>query len=237
MPLRDHFHGWLKKRLEWHSFHNSWATTMAYALNTYLPEGFWACANQQKAIEIDVAAYSDADARAPAGDMVAAWQPSPGVETLPFELAGEAIEVLVHGDLDGRYLAAAIELVSEGNKDRPESRESFITKCESYLKNGAGLIIFDAVTTRTANLHDELMARVGRPDRAAWGERLYATAYSPRGKNGSAQLTAWREKLTLGLPLPTMPLWLFRGPVVPVHLEATYEDTFRGLRLPTEEPK
>lgn len=33
-----------------------------------------------------------------------------------------------------------------------------------------------------------------------------------------------------------MPLCLLHGPYMPVHLEATYEETFRQLRLPPEEP-
>ena len=87
-----------------------------------------------------------------------------------------------------------------------------MAKCETYVQSGAGLVIVDPVTTRTANLHDELMARVGPPDYEAWGESLYATAYRPSGKNGSAQLTVWQEPLALGSPLPTMPLWLLHGP-------------------------
>ena len=238
MPLRDHFRGWLPRKLHWHSFHNSWATFIAASLNEYLPEGYRASANVQHKIEIDVAAYGEArNGIAPAaggGTDGELWEPSAGTMTLPFERSEEAAEVLVHGNLDGQYLAAAIELVSEGNKDRPDAREAFVAKCETYLHSGAGLIIFDPVTTRSANLHDALTARIG-PGVTAWGERLYCTAYSPRGKNGSTQLVIWQEALALGSPLPTMPLWLLHGPCVPVHLEATYEDTFRRLRLPTEE--
>ncbi|MCI0705000.1 MAG: DUF4058 domain-containing protein [Planctomycetia bacterium] len=223
MPLRDHFCPPLRLELEWHSFHNAWATFMATALNARLPEGFRASPNVQ----------SGESSGAGNGSQSESWQPAPATITLPFELAEDVSEVLVHGYRDGRYLAGAIELVSERNKDRPEARESFVAKCETYLHNGTGLIIFDGVTTRTANLHDELMARVGRSNVAPWGERLYVTAYRPIGKNGSAQLEIWREKLALGSPLPTLPLWLLYGPCVPVELEATYEDTFRQLRLPT----
>lgn len=237
MPLRDHFHGWLRQELEWHSFHNAWATFIAVALNTCLPEGYRASPNVQKAIEIDIATHGNVKSASSSpeveGAQLAEWQPSPGTVTFPFELAGETAEVLVHGYRDGRYLAAAIELVSEGNKDRAEARESFVAKCETYLQNGVGLIIVDLVTTRTANLHDELLNRIGGPETARSGDRLYATAYRPTGKNGSAQLTIWKEELALGSSLPTMPLWLLHGPSVPVHLESTYEDTFRQLRLPT----
>ncbi|MBP3960285.1 hypothetical protein J8F10_34085 [Gemmata sp. G18] len=140
--------------------------------------------------------------------------------------------MLVYGSRDGRYLAAAIELVSEGNKDRPEARDAFVAKCETYLQSGVGVVIVDVVTARTANLHDDLMARIS-PGVTTWGERLYVTAYRPTGKNGSAQLTVWREGQTLGAPLPTAPLWLLHGPCIPLPLETTYEDTFRQLRLPT----
>jgi hypothetical protein len=235
MPLRDHFHGWLKRELQWHSFHSAWATTIAYALNPQLPEGFRALPNVQTSIEIDVATFGNARPPSPNSPRPEEWQPSGGTLTVPFDLAEQAAEVLIHAYRDGRYLAAAIELVSEGNKDRPEACEAFVAKCETYLQSGVGLVIVDAVTSRAANLHDELMARIG-PGVAAWGERLYATAYRPSGKNGSARLTIWQEPMSLGSPLPTMPLWLLYGPCVPVHLEATYEETFRQLRLPTEGP-
>lgn len=236
MPLRDHFRGWLHQELEWHSFHQAWATYLAESLNPQLPEGFRATPNVQTTIEIDVATFGNvrdpSESPTGAGEQ---WRPSPGTLTLPFELAEQAGEVLVHGNRDGRYLAAAIELVSESNKDRPEAREAFIAKCETYLQRGVGLVIVDLVTTRAANLHDALMARAS-PTAPVWGERLYATAYRPTGKNGSAQLTVWQEALAIGSPLPTVPLWLLHGPCVPVYLEATYEDTFRRQRLPTEAP-
>ncbi|VTR97377.1 Uncharacterized protein OS=Microcoleus sp. PCC 7113 GN=Mic7113_2138 PE=4 SV=1 [Gemmata massiliana] len=233
MPLRDHFHPPLSYELEWHSFHNGWAMVLAANLNTHLPDGFRAAPNVQPGIEIDVATYGGSHSHAPAEPALGSWQPSAATVTLPFELAGESTEVLVHGHRDGRYLAGAIELVSEGNKDRKESREAFVSKCETLLQRGVGVVIVDLVTTRTANLHDALMARLGNPDAARSGERLYVTSYSPRGKNGSARLSVWCEPLVLGSPLPKMPLWLLYGPCVPVELETTYEDTFRQLRLPT----
>lgn len=235
MPLRDHFRGWLRKRLQWHPFHSAWATYLAESLNPHLPEGFSALPNVQAAIEIDVATFGSEQSGWTAAGAAEQWQPSGGTMTLPFEISERPAEVLVYGDLDGTYLAGAIELVSEGNKNSPTARATFAAKCETYLQSGVGLIVVDLVTTRTANLHDALMARLG-PGVTAWGERLYCTAYSPRGKNGSAQLVVWQEALALGAPLPTMPLWLLHGPCVPVYLEATYEDTFRRLRLPTEEP-
>lgn len=236
MPLRDHFNGWLHQELKWHSFHQFWATYIAEALQPQLPKGFRAVSNSQTQIEIDVATFGNT--RKPAGLSGAsgeAWEPAEATLTLPFELSEQAAEVLVFGQRDGRYLAAAIELVSEGNKDRPDAREAFVAKCETYLQQGVGLMIVDMVTTRAANLHDALMSRVG-PAAPVWAERLYVTSYKPTGKNGSARLQVWQEALALGNPLPTMPLALLGGPIVPIHLETTYEDTFRRQWLPTEAP-
>ena len=57
---------------------------------------------------------------------------------------------------------AAIELVSPGNKDRDGHRQAFAIKCASYLCQGISLIVIDIVTTRRANLHNEIM-QVARP--------------------------------------------------------------------------
>jgi len=38
-------------------------------------------------------------------------------------------------------------------------------------------------------------------------------------------LDVWRETLTVGQPLATLPLWLRGGIYLPVELEATYERT------------
>lgn len=234
MPLRDHYRPPLKTELEWHSFHNMWASSLVRDLNDSLPEGFRAAPNVQTGIEVDVATFGGVASARPRQPEPREWQGGEAVLTVPFELAYETSEILVHGYRDGRYLAGAIELVSEGNKDRPEAREAFVAKCETYLQRGAGVIILDAVTTRSKNLHDDLMARVGPPDLAPWGERLYVTAYRPMGKNGSARLAIWQEALALGKPIPQMPLWLLYGPSVTVELERTYEETFRQLRLPTD---
>jgi hypothetical protein len=230
MPLRDHFRSHLRDELEWHSFQNAWATTITFGLNPLLPSGFRASPNVQTGIAIDVATFGSVNTPAQDGSPNA-WQPESATATVPITLASDTAEVLVHGYRDGRYLAGAIELVSEGNKDLAESREAFVTKCEAYLQNGVGVVIVDPVTTRTANLHDELLTRIGHTQ-TVWGERLDVTAYQPYGSNGSSRLNIWQHAVTIGSELPTMPLWLLHGPCVPLALETSYEETFRQLRLP-----
>ena len=57
MPLLDHFRPPLSGRRHGHSFHNSWATYLSSQLNALLPEGYFAEANVQYGVEIDVAAF------------------------------------------------------------------------------------------------------------------------------------------------------------------------------------
>jgi hypothetical protein len=59
MPLLDHFHPPLSERRHWHAFHNSWATYISSQLNAMLPEGYFAEANVQFGVEIDVAAFEE----------------------------------------------------------------------------------------------------------------------------------------------------------------------------------
>ena len=60
MALQDHFRPPLSLRRHWHAFHNAWATYLAADLNQRLPEGYFAEANVQFGIEIDVATFEEA---------------------------------------------------------------------------------------------------------------------------------------------------------------------------------
>ena len=51
------------------------------------------------------------------------------------------------------------------------------------------------------------------------------------GRRG-VRVETWEHELSVGLPLPTLPLYLSETFKVPLELEATYEDTCRGLRIP-----
>src|SRR5262245_65943638 len=88
MPLLDHFRPPLSERRHWHSFHNSWATYLSSQLNTLLPAGYFAEANVQFGIEIDVAAFGEPGAVSAA----TGWVPPPQTSH-PFEISGVVVEV------------------------------------------------------------------------------------------------------------------------------------------------
>jgi hypothetical protein len=239
MPLQDHFHPPLSARRHWQAFHNAWATYIASDLNRRLPAGYFAESNVQFDIEIDVAAFEEpgqpsptpregiGEAASPTGE----WSPPEPVRTISFAITTDAVEVLVFGQEGGPTLAGAVELVSPANKDRPDHRNAFVTKCEAYLQRGVGLAVVDVVTEREANLHNELMARLSGAAAPFLDALLYATAYRPVSRDGQQNLDMWEEVLTLGRPLPTLPLWLRGGLRLPLDLDATYERTCREQRV------
>jgi hypothetical protein len=220
MPLLDHFHPPLSERRHWHAFHNSWATYLSSQLNALLPEGYFAEANVQFGVEVDVAAFEEDPARPPQ----AVWTPPPPLGSFPLELPGAVVEVGVFSRSGGPVLAGAVELVSPANKDRPAHREALVSKCAAYLQSGVGLVLVDVVTDRSGDLHRELLARVGAGDPGP-GPSLSGSAYRPVERDGAPALDVWREPLAVGQPLPTLPLWLRGGLCLPVELDATYQRT------------
>src|SRR5438067_12342338 len=61
----------------------------------------------------------------------------------------------------GRQLVATIELVSPGNKDRPEKRNGFVGKCAALLQKGIAVSIVDAIALRQFNPYPELLQLLG----------------------------------------------------------------------------
>jgi hypothetical protein len=218
-------------RRHWHAFHNAWATYLSSNLNRRLPAGYFAEPNVQFGIEIDVATLEESR-RVPAeGPPSGLWSPPAPLQTVPFSIITDIVEVTIFHNEGGPTLAGAIELISPANKDRPAHRDAFVSKCQALLQQGVGLVVVDIVTDRRANLHNELLARLQAPDDAGLTVDLYAVAYRPVSREGEPKLDLWPEGLEVGRPLPTLPLWLPGGLSMPVELEATYERTCLELRV------
>ena len=120
----------------------------------------------------------------------------------------DSFEVHIFHAEGGARLVAAIELVSPANKDRANHRQAFVIKCASYLCQGVSLVIVDIVTSRQANLHNELMLLLGHGTSAALTAEtlLYAAAYRPLVRDRAGQIEIWPSVLAVGQPLPMVPL-------------------------------
>jgi hypothetical protein len=248
MPLLNHFHPPLSRQRHWESFHGQWAGSLASALNSgLLPPGYFAEMQVTLAggrVEVDVptleeltngsASVSGGGSSEGGVATLAApvWAPpAPALEmaaTFPDE-----VEVLVFATEAGPTLVAAIELVSPRNKDRPDARRAFAIKCLSYLQAGIGLLLVDVVTSRHANLHDEMAALLPAEAPLFPGSApLYAAAYRPFRRQDAERIAVWPVTLALGQALPVMPLWL-RGVTAPVRvdLDAAYAEARQRSQL------
>ena len=240
MPLLDHFHPPLRGPRHWEGFHHAWAANIAQHLNReVLPAGFFAESEISlgPTLEIDVANMELANGREAVGaaTATAVWAPPKPLLAFPVDFARlDVCEVRVYEELGGAQLRAAIELVSPANKDRPGHRQTFAAKCAGYLKHAVSVIIVDAVTERTANLHAQLLEALD-VSQAAWESptQLYAVAYRPVPVQNQQRIEAWPEVLSLGHTLPVLPLWLQLDLCFPLHLEETYATTCTGLRIPS----
>src|SRR5262249_5708994 len=143
----------------------------------------------------------------------------------------DTFEVRVFSTAAGLTLVGVVELVSPGNKDRPAERLAFATKCASYLAQGVSLIVMDVVTSRDANLHNEIMRLMEVADTEFPAEvALYASAYRPAKRGDKEEIDVWKRPLTLGGALPTLPLRLMGDLFVPVDFESAYQEACRRRR-------
>ncbi len=242
MPLLDHFHPPIYPVRHWESLHAVWLTSIMARLNQgILPPNYFAEAQVHvgSRFEVDVGSFEETTQESlelPTGGGTAVaveprvWLAPPPVGTLP-AVFPDSLEGLIYADEGGAILAGAIEMVSPGNKDRAATREAFVAKCASYLQQGVGVVIVDIVTSRLANLHEELSNALGGSCPLPKGSNLYATAYRPVRRPDTDHHEVWTYPLALGEALPIVPLALRRGPIVPVDLESAYREACQRSRL------
>ena len=245
MPLRDHFHPPLYPKRTWESLHNRWASSLADWVNQHLPSSEFFAEVQTHLgpiVEIDGPTFEQvgtAPGSRPNGAATATlpaqvWTPPAAALVMP-AVFPDTFEVRVFGtERGGLDLVAAIELVSPGNKDRPEKRRASAVKYASYLFQGVSLIIVDIVTALQANLHNELsgLLEAAEPLKLPPGNTLYTVAYRPILREGKPEIDIWPATFTLDSSLPLLPLGLTRGLCIPVDFEATYTEACQRLKLP-----
>lgn len=230
----DHFHSPLIDARPWTGFHSFWAGHLARSITRQLPEGWFASPNVHWNIEVDVGGFEIAGAqRFTMGGGRALAIPEPS-RTIDFAFTTDVVEVEVFRELGDLILVGAVELVSPANKDRPESREAFVSKCDALLRDQVGIAIVDVVTNRNANLHNELLERWGESCEEGAGG-IYLAAYRPFvGPSGAAALSMWYRALRIGAELPSALLFLKDGPVVELPLAETYRLACDDMRIETK---
>ncbi len=254
MPLLDHFHPPIDDRHAWNELHAMWPAMIVQQLYRILPEGFVAApgVHLSSDYEIDIGVSEEYDSSpggfdtnegeggiAMATATVTAIAPQPTL-TLETELPEEdEYEVRIYDTRLGRELVAAIELVSPRNKDRPTSRQAFVGKVAGLLQQGICVSIVDLVTNRQSNLYAELLESLDRSDPSLGPTPPPLYSVTLRGRKvktrkpafGKTRLDLWHYPMTLGQPLPTLPIWLEPDLSILLPLETSYEETCKLLRI------
>jgi hypothetical protein len=235
MPLRDHFRTPTDLRFSWEELHGQWPGVIVQDVRRVLPPGYSAGpkVHHGAVVEVDVSAYEFDEAprydpASAAGGLATAWAPAEPSVAVETELTDyDEYEVRIYDARHRRQLVAAVEIVSPANKDRPQKRNDFLGKCAYLLKQGVAVSIVDVVTVMHFNLYADLLEFIGHPnaDRAMGTDPPTTYAASCRWVEVGRKtiLQAWSHPLRVGQPLPTLPLWLAPGLVVPLDLDATYE--------------
>lgn len=206
-----------------------WAGKLAAAISRRLPEGWFAAPTVHWNMEVDVATFEQRgrlQLAGPAAQPLAIPEPT---QTVAFAFTTDVVEVQVYHDLGELIRAGAIEFISPANKDRPETREAFVAKCDALLRDEVGLVMVDIVTNRRANLHCNLLERLGKTCRE--NSDLYLAAYRPLATESGPVLNIWYHPLRVGVEIPSTLLFLKDGPIVEVPLAETYRETCADLKI------
>jgi hypothetical protein len=224
MPLHD----WTD-RPGWEGVHHLWITELLRWVKPRLPPGYRAYIGSVPTVAVgapserpDVSARQWPEDRAapetaPAGAPNATEAPDEEVAVATLD-PGKALFVEIRG-----RLVAAVELVSPRNKDLPVARATYVGRYTGYLLEGVHLLLVDVHPRPLGfsfadRIAEELQLRQPTcPPPLAVSYRVGEPAAT-----GGRLLAIWRRPLTVGAPLPTMPLPLSVDIRVQVDLEETY---------------
>jgi hypothetical protein len=245
MPLRDHFRSPLDDVHSWDELHGGWPMMIVQALTKILPEPYFAAPGVHLGTlyEVDIGTYRRAvepenvgqkDDPASGGAILATYAPPKPTLTLEPRLPDQDVyEVRIYDSRRNRRLVAAIELISPSNKDRPETRGAIVSKVTNLLKNGICVSLVDVVSTSQVNLYSELLSFLDCSDPALGDDPspMYAATLRLRFEGSRRPMDNWYHPLSIGQPLPTLPIWLDSQRAISLDLETSYEETCRALRI------
>lgn len=232
MPLLDHFRPPASVRAPWTSLSTSWVRSVMAELNRTLPADRYlalAKAHLGPEAEADIAEFETSD-EWPPFESTGGLAVAPPVVTVDTEVTDE-FEVEVHDTKEAMALVGVIEFISPANKDRPDTRWRLVSKVKAYLNLGVGVILVDIVTSRHANLHNELAAELRVPAAAMGETATYLSGYRPTRTEDRLTINMWPYPAAVGSPLPDVPLALKGGPVIAIDFETTYTQALADHRL------
>lgn len=223
MPIHD----WTRVDAgTYHDFHQVWTIEIRNALNRgLLPSGYSAFADLKvSGAEPDIAAIQlrEPDSR---GGLAVADSP-PRVRQVVHAATETAIYARKANRIVIRHrqgqLVAAIEIVSPGNKDSRHGIGAFVTKVVDFLRNGIHMLLIDPFPPGPRDphgIHPLIWEEVAdTPSETQPTDKPLTVVSYDAGDD----LTAYVEPLSVGAPLPDLPLFLSPGWYINIPLERIY---------------
>jgi hypothetical protein len=219
MPLHD----WSKES-DWEGVHVYWLTEIARQLKTRLPEGFRAHIGTGPALAVDLPpVHPDVSVRIHKGPqnggVVSIAEPDIEIAAFP----NVDPDPIVRVEWEGR-LVAAIELISPRNKDRDSARIHYTNRYLQYLLERVNLMLVDV---HPRPVHFSFFDKIAEgmesePQPALPPPMAVSYRVGEPAAMGGRYLAIWRRQLTVGDPIPEMPLPLDVHRAVSVDLESSY---------------
>jgi hypothetical protein len=236
MPIHD----WTRVRANrFHDFHQRWMIAISNALNEgRLPPGYFAMVEQQTGgpePDIITLELTPPAGHTPGGLAVDVHPPKARFVTRS-EAAGyarKATRITIRHP-DGEVVAV-VEIVSPGNKESRHAVRAFARKAVELLQAGVHLLIVDLFPPSRRDpqgIHKVIWDRLrDEPFTLPSDKPLTAAAYA-----ASTETVAYVESVSVGDPLPDMPVFLTADRYVLCPLEATYQTAWEQFPVPLRGP-
>ena len=233
MPLHD----WKDERC-WDGLHLLWLAQLLDWVQPRLPPGFRAYVGSVPALtmeagngkpDVTVRGWRSPPSDAPPSGPAALAPDRAAVATFTLD-PQRAIHVDWHGQL-----IAAVEIVSPRNKDRLDAKARSTRRYLGYLRQGVHLMLIDVFAQPAGfsfadAISDDLgLGEPATPPPHAISYRIDGPV--PLDAGMGTQVTLWRRPLTVGQPLPELPLALDEDKRVVIDLETTYHQAARRVYL------
>jgi hypothetical protein len=196
-----------------HAFHLGWLGQLQAALNDgVLPEGYYAMAEQHAGAAIP--------------DFLTLHTSPPG--TLPRHPRARRRTLAVR-HVSGHRIVALVEIVSQANKDRRRSVTEFVNKVVAAIQFGIHVSVVDLFPPGLqdpSGMHGAVWDRFDpdHPYNLSPDQPFTLAAYA-----ADKPARVYINHLTVGDPLPEMPLFLSEDAFVHLPLDRTYSEAYGGM--------
>lgn len=236
MPLHD----W-SGRPGWEGMHHLWITELLRWVKPRLPTEFRAYIGSAPLLavgapvdrpDVGVRTWTPDDDTGPIGSNLGTTDAALNEPDEEVAVASLDPSTAVYVERQGR-LIAAVELISPRNKDRPIARSAYLARYLGYLLDGAHLVLIDVHRRPSGfSFADQVAAalQLGQPSVPAPLAVTYRVGEP--AANGGRFLALWRRPLTVGAPLPPIPLPLQPDQAVTIDLDHTYTQAAADAYLP-----